>query len=69
VREAERAHEIALLRHREGLAIQLELSDARLALESARAERARAARDLLVERLRSALLPELPPSGRMISSR
>lgn len=60
VREAERAHEIARLRHAEGLAIQLELSDARLALESARAERARAGRDLIVERVRSALLPELP---------
>ena len=64
VAEATRAHEIAALRHREGLAIQLELSDARLALEAARSERARAARDLLVERLRTSLLAELPPASR-----
>ena len=62
VQEAARAHDIARLRHTEGLAIQLELSDARLALESADAERARAARDLLVQRLRVRLLPSLPPS-------
>jgi multidrug efflux system outer membrane protein len=60
VREATRAYEITALRHREGLAIQLELADARLALEDARAERARAARDVLVERLRTALLADLP---------
>ena len=63
VREAERAHEIAALRHREGLAIQLELSDSRLALEEARAERARAARAVLVERLRAALVRDLPVEG------
>jgi outer membrane protein TolC len=60
VQEAARAHDIARLRHAEGLAIQLELSDARLALESAQAERARAARDLLVQRLHARLLPSLP---------
>jgi outer membrane protein TolC len=62
VREATHAYEIAALRHKEGLAIQLELFDARLALEESKAERARAARDLLVERLRAALLPDLPLS-------
>ena len=66
VREATRAHEIALLRYSEGLAIQLELDDARNTLEAARAERARASRDLLVERIRSALLPALP-AGRAIA--
>lgn len=66
VREATRAHEIALLRYSEGLAIQLELDDARVALESARAEQARASRDVLVERLRSALLPALP-AGRALA--
>ena len=69
VHEAARAHEIAVVRHREGLAIQLELADARLALEAARAERARAARDLLVARLRATLLPDLPSAGRSGGSR
>lgn len=66
VREATRAHEIALLRYSEGLAIQLELDDARHTLEAAHAERARASRNLLVERIRVALLPALP-AGRAIA--
>jgi outer membrane protein TolC len=61
--QAERAFEIAEVRYREGLSTQLELNDARLALEAAAAERARAARDLQVARARIALLPELPLGG------
>jgi outer membrane protein TolC len=60
VEEAQRAYEIAELRYKEGLSTQLELSDARLALELARANRAVSARDLQVARVRLVLLPDLP---------
>jgi outer membrane protein TolC len=60
VQQAQRAYEIAELRYREGVSTQLELSDARLALEQARANRAQSARDLQVARARVALLPGLP---------
>ncbi|MPY86333.1 MAG: hypothetical protein GEU99_00245 [Luteitalea sp.] len=60
VEQAGRAYEIAELRYNEGLSTQLELSDARLQLEQARANRAQAARDLQVSRTRLALLPDLP---------
>jgi outer membrane protein TolC len=60
VQQAQRAHEIAELRYREGVSTQLELADARLALEVARANRAQSARDLQVARARLALLPGLP---------
>ncbi|MPZ20716.1 MAG: hypothetical protein GEV06_22825 [Luteitalea sp.] len=60
VEQAERAYQIAELRYKEGLSTQLELSDARLQLEQARANRAQAARDLQVSRTRLALLPDLP---------
>ncbi|HXE81645.1 MAG TPA: TolC family protein [Vicinamibacterales bacterium] len=60
VEQAQRAHEIALVRYRAGVSTQLELSDARLLLQQAEANRARAARDLQVARARVALLPELP---------
>ena len=60
VEEAERAYSIALLRYREGVSIQLELSDARLMLEQARADQARAARDVSIERVRATLLTDLP---------
>ena len=63
VDEAKRAHEIADVRYREGLSTQLELNDARLALERAEATRAQAARDLQVTRSRLALLPDLPLGG------
>lgn len=61
--QAQRAFDIAEVRYREGLSTQLELNDARLALEAASAERARAARDLQVARVKLALLPELPLAG------
>jgi outer membrane protein len=60
VQEAERAYEIATLRYKEGMSIQLELSDARLLLEQARADQARAARDVSIERVRATLLSDLP---------
>jgi len=63
VEEATRAYEIASLRYREGVSIQLELSDARLGLEQARADQARAARDASVERIRASLLIDLPLGG------
>lgn len=62
VEQAERAYAIAELRYREGVSTQLELTDARLLLEEARANRARAARDWQVARVRAELLPELPLS-------
>ena len=63
VTQARRAYEIAELRYREGISTQLELADSRLALESAEANRAQAARDVQVARARLALLPNLPISG------
>jgi outer membrane protein TolC len=63
VDEATRAYSIAMLRFREGVSIQLELSDARLLLEQARVDQARAARDVSVERVRASLLTDLPLSN------
>lgn len=63
VAQARRAYEIAELRYREGISTQLELSDSRLALEAAEANRAQAARDVQVARARVALLPNLPLSA------
>lgn len=60
IAQASRAYDIAELRFREGLSTQLELSDSRLALQSAQANRAQAARDLQLARARVALLPHLP---------
>jgi outer membrane protein TolC len=60
VEQAERAYQIAELRYREGLSTQLELSDARLSLQVAQANRAQAARDVQTARARVALLPTLP---------
>ncbi len=58
--QARRAYDIAEIRFREGISTQTELADARLALRQAEANRALAARDLLVARVRLALLPDLP---------
>lgn len=62
ITQAARAYDIAELRFREGLSTQLELSDSRLALQAAQANRAQAARDLQLARVRVALLPDLPLS-------
>jgi outer membrane protein TolC len=64
VQQAERAYQIAELRSREGLSTQLELSDSRVSLEIAQANRAQAARDVQVTRARVALLPDLPAGAR-----
>jgi outer membrane protein TolC len=60
VEQAMRAYEIAEIRYREGISTQTELSDSRLSLALARANRAIAAKDFQVARVRVALLPELP---------
>jgi outer membrane protein TolC len=63
IQQATRAFQIAEVRFREGVSTQLELSDARLLLQQAQANRAQAARDLQVARARMALLPDLPLGG------
>jgi outer membrane protein TolC len=60
VQQAGRAYEIADVRYLAGVSTQLELSDSRLLLQQAEANRAQAARDLQVARARVALLPDLP---------
>ena len=60
VEQGRRAYEIAQLRYREGISSQLELTDARLSLEQAEVNRARALRNVQVARARLSLLDELP---------
>ncbi len=60
VSQAARAYQIAEIRFREGISTQVELSDSRILLQQAQANRAQAARDLQVARARLALLPDLP---------
>jgi outer membrane protein len=60
VEQAVRGYDIARLRYREGVSIQLEVENARLLLEQARVNRALAARDLWVAQTRVELLPVLP---------
>ena len=57
---AARAYAIAEVRYREGISTQTELTDARLLLQQAEANRAQAARDLQVARVRASLLRDLP---------
>lgn len=57
---AQRAYQIAQVRYREGLSTQLELNDAQTQLAQALVNRAQATRDVLVARVRLALLPDLP---------
>jgi outer membrane protein TolC len=61
--QAARAYAIAEIRYREGISTQTELSDSRLLLQQAEANRAQAARDLQVARTRVALLRDLPLPG------
>jgi outer membrane protein TolC len=61
--EAARAWSIAQIRFREGIASQIELSDAQLLLDQAEVNRASALRDLQVARARLALLEDLPLTG------
>jgi outer membrane protein len=58
--QASRAYSIAEVRYREGISTQLELNDARILLEQAVANRALAARNLQVARVKLALLADLP---------
>ena len=58
--QADRAYRIAEIRYREGISTQTELNDLRIQLAQAQANRAQAARDLQVARMRLALLPSLP---------
>lgn len=60
VEQAARAYTIAEVRYREGLSTQIELSDSRILLQQAQANRAVAARDLQIAQARAALLPYLP---------
>ena len=63
VEQASRAYTIAEVRYREGISTQLELNESRNLLQQATANRARAARDLQVARMRVALLKDLPLGG------
>jgi outer membrane protein len=58
--QASRAYSIAEVRYREGISTQIELNDARILLEQSVANRALAARNLQVARVKLALLPDLP---------
>ena len=58
--QAAKAYSIAEVRLREGISTQLELSESRLLLEQSRANRALAARNVQVARMRLALLKNLP---------
>jgi outer membrane protein TolC len=60
VQQATRAFELAGIRYEAGVSTQLELSDSRVLLQQAEANRAQAARDLQIARARVALLPNLP---------
>ena len=60
VEQATRAYQIAEVRYREGISTQTELSDSRILLVQAQANRALASRDLQVARMRLALLRDLP---------
>jgi outer membrane protein len=58
--QAARAYSIAEVRFKEGISTQIELNDSRILLEQAVANRALAARNLQVARVKLALLPDLP---------
>ena len=60
VEQASKAYQIAEIRFKEGISTQLELSDSRILLQQAEANRALTARDLQVARARIALLKDLP---------
>jgi outer membrane protein TolC len=60
VDQAQRAYQIADLRFQQGASTHLELIDSRVQLEQAQLNKARAAHDLKIARLRQELLPGLP---------
>src|SRR6185437_3226058 len=61
--QAQREYSIDQVRFREGISTQSDLSQSRLLLEQATANRAQAARNLAVARVRLALLRDLPIQG------
>lgn len=61
--QAQRAYGIDQVRYREGISTQTDLSQSRLLLEQSLANRAQAARNLAVARVRLALLRDLPLQG------
>ena len=58
--QAARAYNIDQIRYREGISTQTDLAQSRILLEQALANRAQAARDLAVARVKLALLRDLP---------
>ncbi len=58
--QARRAYSIDQIRYREGISTQTDLTQSRLLVEQAMVNRAVAARDLAVARMRAALLKDLP---------
>ncbi len=60
--QAQRGYDIAEVRYREGISTQIELSETRVQLQQSLANRAQAARDLQVARVRITLLRDLPLS-------
>ena len=58
--QASRAYTIAEVRYREGISTQLELNDSRILMEQATMNRALAARNLQIARMKLALLANLP---------
>jgi len=58
--QAQKAYAIDQVRYREGISTQTDLSQSRLLLEQAKANRAQAARNLAVARVKLALLKDLP---------
>jgi outer membrane protein TolC len=60
VEQASRAYRIDQIRYREGISTQTDLLQSRILLQQATANRAQAARDLGVARMRLALLRDLP---------
>jgi outer membrane protein len=63
VTQATRAYQIAELRYKEGISTQIELTDQRIAQQQALANRAQAARNLQVARVRLGLIADLPLSA------
>ena len=61
--QASRAYTIAEVRYKEGISTQLELNDSRILLEQSNANRALAARNLQIARMKLALLANLPLSS------
>jgi len=66
--QARRAYSIDAIRHREGISTQNDLTQSRLLVEQAMVNRAVAARDLAVARMRLILLKDLPLSASGASS-